>query len=92
MTYAAARRPFGRFNGAFAAMRPDDLAATAIEAVLAKAPMLEPVAIDEVGWGNANGAGGIATSAGWPHCWPVCRSRFPAPPSTACAAQGWMPR
>ncbi|MFE4821884.1 thiolase family protein [Streptomyces sp. NPDC056704] len=55
--YAATRTPFGRFNGALAAVRPDDLAATAITAVLAQAPKLEPAAVDEVVWGNANGAG-----------------------------------
>ena len=55
--YAAVRTPFGRFNGALAGVRPDDLAATAIEALLAKAPALDPAAVDEVTWGNANGAG-----------------------------------
>ncbi|GAA3778504.1 thiolase family protein [Streptomyces chiangmaiensis] len=55
--YAATRTPFGRFNGALAAVRPDDLAASAITAVLAQAPKLEPAAIDEVVLGNANGAG-----------------------------------
>jgi len=55
--YAAARTPFGRFGGALAGVRPDDLAATALEAVVAKTPGLEPADIDEVVWGNANGAG-----------------------------------
>jgi acetyl-CoA acyltransferase len=55
--YAAARTPFGRFNGALAGVRPDDLAAHAIGAVLAKAPGLAGERIDEVVWGNANGAG-----------------------------------
>lgn len=55
--YAAARTPFGRFNGALAGVRPDDLAASAIEAVLAKAPDLARGAVDEVVWGNVNGAG-----------------------------------
>ena len=55
--YTAVRTPFGRFNGALAGVRPDDLAATAIEALLAKAPALDPAAVDEVTWGNANGAG-----------------------------------
>jgi acetyl-CoA acyltransferase len=55
--YAAARTPFGRFNGALAGVRPDDLAASAITAVLAKAPGLDRAAIDDVVWGNANGAG-----------------------------------
>ncbi|WP_459545760.1 thiolase family protein [Nocardia sp. X0981] len=55
--YAAARTPFGRFNGALAEVRPDDLAATAIRGVLGKAPTLDPAAIGDVVWGNANGAG-----------------------------------
>jgi len=55
--YAATRTPFGRFNGALAAVRPDDLAAAAITSTLAKVPGLDPVAIDDVVWGNANGAG-----------------------------------
>ncbi|KXO99177.1 thiolase family protein [Tsukamurella pseudospumae] len=56
--YAAARTPFGRFNGALAGARPDDLAATAIRAVLDRASGLGAGArIDEVVWGNANGAG-----------------------------------
>src|SRR4051794_18452557 len=55
--YAAARTPFGRFGGGLAEVRPDDLAATAITAVLAKAPGLEPGAIGDVVWGCANQAG-----------------------------------
>ncbi|GAB7003428.1 thiolase family protein [Nocardioides sp. AN3] len=55
--YAAVRTPFGRFNGALAGIRPDDLAATAVDALLAKAPGLDRGAVDEVVWGNANGAG-----------------------------------
>ncbi|BFO18725.1 thiolase family protein [Streptomyces sp. KM77-8] len=55
--YAAARTPFGRFDGALAGVRPDDLAATALTGLLAKAPALDPSAIGDVVWGNANGAG-----------------------------------
>ncbi|WP_424533372.1 thiolase family protein [Sphaerisporangium viridialbum] len=55
--YAAARTPFGRFNGALAGVRPDDLAATALRGVLAKVPELDPAQIGDVVWGNANGAG-----------------------------------
>jgi acetyl-CoA acetyltransferase family protein len=55
--YAAVRTPFGRFGGALAQVRPDDLSAVAIQAVLAKAPSLDPAAIGDVVWGNANGAG-----------------------------------
>lgn len=55
--YAATRTPFGRFNGALAGVRPDDLAAAAITSTLARTPGLDPAAIDDVVWGNANGAG-----------------------------------
>ncbi|MEV0154699.1 thiolase family protein [Micromonospora sp. NPDC050686] len=55
--YAATRTPFGRFNGALAGVRPDDLAATAITGVLAKAPTLDPAQIGEIVWGCANQAG-----------------------------------
>jgi len=55
--YAAARTPFGRFGGALADVRPDDLAATAVTGVLGKAPGLAPAAIGDVFWGCANQAG-----------------------------------
>ncbi|MFI8946204.1 thiolase family protein [Streptomyces sp. NPDC053750] len=55
--YAAARTPFGRFSGALAGVRPDDLAALAVKGVLAKVPGLDPGEIGDVVWGNANGAG-----------------------------------
>ncbi|MFI7382879.1 thiolase family protein [Streptomyces sp. NPDC049813] len=55
--YAAARTPFGRFAGALAEVRPDDLAALAVTGTLAKTPDLDPAHIDDVVWGNANGAG-----------------------------------
>ncbi|BAL89485.1 putative acyl-CoA thiolase [Actinoplanes missouriensis 431] len=55
--YAAARTPFGRFGGALAEVRPDDLAATALRGVLAKAPGLDPSTIGDVVWGCANQAG-----------------------------------
>ena len=55
--YAAVRTPFGRFGGALAEVRPDDLAATAITGALAQAPGLDPAAIGDVVWGCANQAG-----------------------------------
>ncbi|GGB37623.1 acetyl-CoA acyltransferase [Flexivirga endophytica] len=55
--YAARRTPFGKFNGGLADVRPDDLAAHVIRAVLADVPDLDPATIDDVVWGNANGAG-----------------------------------
>lgn len=55
--YAMNRTPFGRFNGGLAGVRPDDLTASAITSLLAKVPDLAHESIDEVVWGNANGAG-----------------------------------
>lgn len=55
--YAATRTPFGRFGGALAKTRPDDLAAETLVAVLKKVPNLDPRDIDEAVLGNANGAG-----------------------------------
>ncbi|MEU7739779.1 thiolase family protein [Nonomuraea sp. NPDC049158] len=55
--YSAVRTPFGRFNGALSGVRPDDLSARVITGLLDRVPELDPAAIDEVVWGNANGAG-----------------------------------
>ena len=55
--YDAVRTPFGRFNGALAGVRPDDLASYVITALLDRNPRLEGAAVDEVIFGNANGAG-----------------------------------
>ncbi len=55
--YAAVRTPFGKFNGSLSGVRPDDLAAHAISALLSRTPGLDPERIDDVVWGNANGAG-----------------------------------
>jgi acetyl-CoA acyltransferase len=55
--YAAVRTPFGRFNGDLAHIRPDDLSALAIQGVIDKVAGLDPAVIDDVLWGNANGAG-----------------------------------
>ena len=55
--YEAVRTPFGRYGGALADIRPDDLAAHAISAMLERVPALDPAEIDDVVLGNANGAG-----------------------------------
>lgn len=55
--YDAVRTPFGRFGGALAGVRPDDLAAHVLGEQVGRAPDLDPAAIDEVVLGNANGAG-----------------------------------
>ncbi|AKZ59400.1 beta-ketoadipyl CoA thiolase [Streptomyces ambofaciens ATCC 23877] len=53
----AVRTPFGRYNGGLAGVRPDDLAAHAVRELLARTPALEPSRIEDVYFGNANGAG-----------------------------------
>ena len=57
--YDAVRTPFGRFGGALAATRPDDLGALVVRAVVDRSPGLTTDAglVDEVVFGNANGAG-----------------------------------
>lgn len=55
--YDAVRTPFGRFHGALAGVRPDDLAATVVQATLDRSPGMDPAAVDEVVLGLANGAG-----------------------------------
>ena len=53
----ATRTPIGRFGGALAFMRPDNMAAHVIQALLVRNPSLDPLAIDEVVFGCANQAG-----------------------------------
>lgn len=55
--YEAVRTPFGRYGGALSGVRPDDLAAHSLRALLERVPGLEAFAIDDVLLGNANGAG-----------------------------------
>jgi len=53
----AVRTPFGRYGGALAGVRPDDLAAHVVRAIVERSPQLDPAQIDDVIFGNANGAG-----------------------------------
>jgi len=53
----AVRTPIGRYGGALARTRPDDLAATALRALVARTNDLDPATIDDVYFGDANGAG-----------------------------------
>jgi acetyl-CoA acyltransferase len=55
--YTAVRTPFGRYGGALAGVRPDDLAATVMTALLERTPSLDPGRIGDIMFGNANGAG-----------------------------------
>jgi acetyl-CoA acetyltransferase family protein len=53
----AVRTPFGKYGGGLAGVRPDDLAAHALQALLARTPDLDPAQIDDVILGDTNGAG-----------------------------------
>ena len=53
----AIRTPFGRYGGALAGIRPDDLAAIPLRELLLRNPTLDPTAIDDVILGCANQAG-----------------------------------
>jgi len=53
----AVRTPVGRLGGALAGVRPDDLAAVALRGLLARNPDLDPATVEEVYFGDANGAG-----------------------------------
>jgi 3-oxoadipyl-CoA thiolase len=53
----AVRTPIGRYAGALARVRTDDLAAIPLKALLARNPGLDPSAVEEVYLGCANQAG-----------------------------------
>ena len=86
----AVRTPMGRYGGALAGVRPDDLAARVVGELVERSPALDRERIDDVFFGNANGAGEenrdvarMATLlAGSP---PACRAR----PSTGSAPRAW---
>jgi 3-oxo-5,6-didehydrosuberyl-CoA/3-oxoadipyl-CoA thiolase len=85
------RTPIGRYGGALASVRADDLAAIPLRELLSRNPGLDPSAIDDVIFGCANQAGEdnrnvahMATLlAGYPQT-------SPAPPSTGCVVPAWM--
>ncbi len=88
----AVRTPFGRYGGALSGVRPDDLAAGVLRALLDRSPDLDPARIDDVLFGNANGAGEenrdvarmAVLLAGSP-------SPCPGQRSTGSAVRGWRP-
>lgn len=72
------RTPIGRYGGALASMRADDLAAIPLRELLSRNPKFDPASIDDVILGCANQAGEdnrnvahMATLlAGYPHTVP----------------------
>ncbi|RSL30011.1 acetyl-CoA C-acyltransferase [Salibacterium salarium] len=53
----AVRTPVGRYNGVLKSVRPDDLGATVLRALRERNPDVPAEEIEEVVFGNANGAG-----------------------------------
>ncbi len=53
----AVRTPIGRYKGALKSVRPDDLAATVIKALIERNPKVPAKQIEDVIFGNANQAG-----------------------------------
>jgi 3-oxoadipyl-CoA thiolase len=53
----AVRTPIGRFGGKLSSVRPDDLLATVIRALVERHPSIDPTAIEDVIAGAANQAG-----------------------------------
>jgi len=53
----AIRTPIGRYGGALSKVRPDDLAALPIKALMERNPDLDPSAIEDITLGCANQAG-----------------------------------
>jgi len=53
----AVRTPIGKYKGALKSVRPDDLGAIVIKALLERNPNLPPEQIEDVIFGNANQAG-----------------------------------
>lgn len=66
--FDAVRTPFGRFGGALAGVRPDDLGAVVISALCDRG--LGAGLVDEVVFGNANGVGEDNRNVG-PHVSPA---------------------
>ncbi|MDR7300007.1 thiolase family protein [Haloactinomyces albus] len=53
----ALRTPIGRYGKGLAEVRPDDLASHVIRSLVQRAPNLDPARIEDVLFGDANGAG-----------------------------------
>jgi acetyl-CoA acyltransferase len=53
----AVRTPIGKIGGALAGVRPDDLASGVIASLVARNSGIDPATIDDVHFGNGNGAG-----------------------------------
>src|SRR5690606_19133098 len=53
----AVRTPFGKLRGGLSHVRTDDLAAAPLRRLMARHPGLDPARVEDVYYGNTNGAG-----------------------------------
>ena len=75
---SAVRTPIGRYGGALAGVRPDDLAATRSRR-RSSAPASTPArSRTSTSAARTRPARTTATSRAWRRCWPGCRTRSPA--------------
>lgn len=85
------RTPIGRYAGALASVRADDMAAHVIHTLMARFPAEMAGAIEEIILGSANQAGednrNVARMAGLLAGLPV---EIPAQRSTGSVARAWM--
>lgn len=58
------RTPFGRYGKALRRVRPDDMTAHLLQSLMTKLPGLDAGSIDDVYWGNSNGAGEDSRNVG----------------------------
>ena len=92
--YDAVRTPFGRFGGALAGVRPDDLAATALTALVERHPAsTRRRSTRSCSATPTAPARTTATSAGWPLLLAGCPVSRPGQRrSTGSAARASTPR
>ena len=73
----AVRTPIGRYGGALAEVRPDDLAAHVLRSLVDRSSDLDPARIDDVCSATRTApARTTATSPGWQRFSPVCPPPF----------------
>ena len=87
----AVRTPIGRHGGALSTVRPDDLGAVTLQALMERTGV-PPSEVEDVYMGCANQAGEDNRDVARMSLL-LARFRRPsqAPRSTACAARGWRP-
>ena len=69
----AVRTPIGRYGGVLSTVRPDDLLAYVIRALVERNPEADVQAIEDVIAGAANRQVKITGMwPGWQHCWQAC--------------------